>query len=84
MLAIDWFFIPVIWHKHTTCLSTDKRVLDKMTELANAGIRRVPEIWHKHTTCLSTDKRVLDKMTELANAGIRRVPEMQRHIKQYV
>jgi len=44
MLAIDWFFIPVIWHKHTTCLSTDKRVLDKMTELANAGIRRVPEM----------------------------------------
>jgi len=44
MRAIDLFSILVIWQKHTTCLSTDKRVLDKMTELANAGVRCVPEM----------------------------------------
>ena len=42
--ACDLLSILFMWQKHTTCLPTDKRVLEKMTELANSGVRRIPEM----------------------------------------
>jgi len=44
IVVCDLLSVLVIWQKRTTCLSMDKRVLEKMTELANAGVRRVPEM----------------------------------------
>jgi len=44
IVVCDLLSVLVIWQKRTTCLSMDKRVLEKMTELASAGVRCVPEM----------------------------------------